>query len=102
MIAGAITVFVSKQSVLKYFGTHSRKILSYSVASFSNCVLAACSRTVGPLFAGIYRGGAGIGPTTAFLCSGLAINVLVIVFTARVVGVGIGINLYLFGNGKRT
>lgn len=90
-IAGAIAVFVSKQSVLKYFGAHARKITSYSVASVSGCILAACSCTVIPLFASIYKRGAGIGPATAFLYSGPAINVLAIVFTARVLGVGIGV-----------
>ncbi len=90
-IAGAIAVFVSKQSVLKYFGAHARKIVSYSLASISGCILAACSCTVVPLFAGIYRRGAGIGPATAFLYSGPAINILAIVFTARVLGIGIGV-----------
>lgn len=90
-IAGAIAVFVSKQSVLKYFGVQAKKYVSYSVASVSGAVLAACSCTVIPLFAGIYRRGAGIGPATAFLYSGPAINILAIVFTARVLGVTIGI-----------
>lgn len=90
-IAGAIAVFVSKQSVLKYFGVQAKKYVSYSVASVSGAVLAACSCTVIPLFAGIYRRGAGIGPATAFLYSGPAINILAIVFTARVLGFTIGI-----------
>lgn len=90
-IAGAIAVFVSKQSVIKYFGAHAEKYVSYSVASVSGAILAACSCTVIPLFAGIYRRGAGIGPATAFLYSGPAINVLAIVFTARVLGFGIGL-----------
>ena len=75
-IAGAIGVFVSQASVLKYFGSTAKKILSYSVASVSGTVLAVCSCTVLPLFAGIYTRGAGIGPATAFLYSGPAINVL--------------------------
>ncbi len=90
-IAGAIAVFVSKQSVIKYFGSEAKKYVSYSVASVSGCILAACSCTVIPLFAGIYRRGAGIGPATAFLYSGPAINILAIVFTARVLGLEIGI-----------
>ena len=90
-IAGAIAVFVSKQSVLKYFGAHARKTVSYSVASISGCILAACSCTVIPLFAGIYRRGAGIGPATAFLYSGPAINILAIVFTARILGFKVGV-----------
>jgi hypothetical protein len=89
-IAGAIAVFVSQAAVLKYFGGTARKILSYSVASISGTVLAVCSCTVLPLFAGIYTRGAGIGPATAFLYSGPAINVLAIVLTARILGWQLG------------
>lgn len=90
-IAGAIAVFVSQASVLKYFGPTAKKILSYSVASVSGTVLAVCSCTVLPLFAGIYSRGAGIGPATAFLYSGPAINVLAIVLTARILGWELGL-----------
>lgn len=90
-IAGAIGVFVSQASVLKYFGSTAKKILSYSVASVSGTVLAVCSCTVLPLFAGIYTRGAGIGPATAFLYSGPAINVLAIVLTARILGWELGL-----------
>ena len=90
-IAGAIAVFVSQAAVLKYFGAQAHKILSYSVASVSGMVLAVCSCTVLPLFAGIYIRGAGIGPATAFLYSGPAINVLAIVLTARILGWQLGI-----------
>ena len=90
-IAGAIASFVSQASVLKYFGATARKILSYSVASVSGTVLAVCSCTVLPLFAGIYSRGAGIGPATAFLYSGPAINVLAIVLTARILGWELGL-----------
>ncbi len=90
-IAGAIAVFVSQASVLKYFGATARKILSYSVASVSGTILAVCSCTVLPLFAGVYTRGAGIGPATAFLYSGPAINVLAIVLTARILGWHLGL-----------
>lgn len=90
-IAGAIAVFVSQASVLKYFGAGANKVLSYGVASVSGSVLAVCSCTVLPLFAGIYTRGAGIGPATAFLYSGPAINVLAIILTARVLGLPLGI-----------
>lgn len=90
-IAGAIAVFVSQASVIKYFGPQANKILSYCVASVSGTILAVCSCTVLPLFAGIYTRGAGIGPATAFLYSGPAINVLAIVFTARVLGWKLGL-----------
>jgi hypothetical protein len=90
-IAGAISVFVSQASVLKYFGSRAKKILSYSVASVSGTVLAVCSCTVLPLFAGIYSRGAGIGPATAFLYSGPAINVLAITLTAKILGWQLGL-----------
>ena len=90
-IAGAIAVFVSQSSVMKYLGAGANKVLAYGVASVSGTVLAVCSCTVLPLFAGIYRMGAGLGPATAFLYSGPAINVLAIVLTARVLGLELGI-----------
>ena len=90
-IAGAIAVFVSKTSVLKFFGAHTKKYISYSVASVSGAILAVCSCTVLPLFASIYKRGAGIGPASAFLFSGPAINILAIVLTAQVLGYGIGL-----------
>ncbi|HDQ03852.1 MAG TPA: permease [Deltaproteobacteria bacterium] len=90
-IAGAIAVFVSQAALLKYFGAKANKILSYSVASVSGSVLAVCSCTVLPLFAGIYTRGAGIGPATAFLYSGPAINVLAIILTAKVLGWKLGL-----------
>jgi hypothetical protein len=90
-IAGAIAVFVSQASVLKYFGAQAQKILAYSVASVSGTVLAVCSCTVLPLFAGIYARGAGIGPATAFLYSGPAINVLAITLTAKILGWQLGL-----------
>ena len=90
-IAGAITVFVTKTTVLKYFGNQAKKYISYSIASVSGAILAVCSCTVLPLFAGIYKRGAGIGPATTFLFSGPAINILAIILTARVLGYEIGL-----------
>lgn len=90
-IAGAIAVFVSQASVLKYFGAKANKFLSYSVASVSGTILAVCSCTVLPLFAGIYTRGAGIGPAAAFLYSGPAINVLAISLTAKILGWQLGL-----------
>ncbi|MFP4482535.1 MAG: permease [Thermovirgaceae bacterium] len=90
-IAGAISVFVSAQSVMKYLGGQAHKVVAYSVAAVSGTVLAVCSCTVLPLFAGIYKRGAGLGPATAFLYSGPAINVLAIILTARILGVQLGI-----------
>jgi uncharacterized membrane protein YraQ (UPF0718 family) len=90
-IAGAIAVFVSQGAVLKYFGAQAKKLLAYSVASVSGTILAVCSCTVLPLFAGIYTRGAGIGPATAFLYSGPAINVLAISLTAKILGWKLGL-----------
>ena len=90
-IAGAITVFVSQASVMKYLGAGANKALAYGVASVSGTLLAVCSCTVLPLFAGIYKRGAGLGPATAFLYSGPAINVLAVVLTARVLGWQLGV-----------
>jgi uncharacterized membrane protein YraQ (UPF0718 family) len=90
-IAGAIGVFVAHDTVIRYLGPSAHKAVAYGVASVSGSVLAVCSCTVLPLFAGIYRRGAGLGPATAFLYAGPAINVLAIILTARVLGVEIGV-----------
>ena len=89
-IAGAIAVFISQGAVLKYFGPQAKRIVSYSVASVSGAILAVCSCTVLPLFGGIYARGAGLGPAIAFLYSGPAINVLAIVYSARLLGYDLG------------
>ncbi len=90
-IAGAIGVFVSQASVMRYLGAKANKVLAYGVASISGTILAVCSCTVLPLFAGIYRMGAGLGPASAFLYSGPAINVLAIFLTARILGIEMGV-----------
>jgi uncharacterized protein len=90
-IAGAISALLNKETVLKYFGADAPKWLCYSVAATSGTILAVCSCTILPMFAGINKKGAGIGPATAFLFSGPAINLLAIVLTARVLGLDIGI-----------
>jgi uncharacterized membrane protein YraQ (UPF0718 family) len=90
-IAGAITTFLSKQSVLKHLGPKANKVEAYSVASVSGTLLAVCSCSVLPMFAGIYRVGAGLGPAACFLYAGPAINVLAIFLTARVLGFELGV-----------
>jgi len=90
-IAGGISCFVSQGAVMKYLGARAKKLISYSVAAVSGSVLAVCSCTILPLFAGIWKQGAGLGPATAFLYAGPAINVLAVILTARVLGAGIGI-----------
>ncbi len=91
LIAGAIAAFVDKAAILKYLGPNASKPAAYGVGATSGCVLAVCSCTVLPLFAGIYRMGAGLGPAMAFLYAGPAINVLAVILTARVLGVEIGL-----------
>jgi uncharacterized protein len=90
-IADAISVFVSQAAVMKYLGAGAKKVMSYSVASVSGTILAVCSCTVLPLFAGIRKRGAGLGPAIAFLYSGPAINFLAIVLTARILGPELGL-----------
>ena len=90
-IAGAIAALVKKDAILKYFGPDAKKIKSYTVASVSGTILAVCSCTILPLFAGIYKKGSGLGPAVTFLFAGPAINVLAIIYTATVLGMDIGI-----------
>jgi uncharacterized membrane protein YraQ (UPF0718 family) len=90
-IAGAISVFVSQASVMRYLGPRASKWVAYPVAAVSGTILAVCSCTVLPLFSGIHKRGAGLGPATAFLYSGPAINALAIILTARELGLEIGI-----------
>ncbi|HPI76772.1 MAG TPA: permease [bacterium] len=90
-IAGAIAVFISQAAVMKYLGAKANKVLAYGVASVSGSILAVCSCTVLPLFSGIYRMGAGLGPASAFLYSGPAINILAIILTARILGFQLGV-----------
>jgi uncharacterized membrane protein YraQ (UPF0718 family) len=90
-IAGAIGQFVSQGAVMKYLGSSAKRPVAYGVASVSGGVLAVCSCTVLPLFGSIYRRGAGLGPASAFLYSGPAINVLAMILTARVLGLELGV-----------
>jgi uncharacterized membrane protein YraQ (UPF0718 family) len=90
-IAGVIAVFISQAAVIKYFGAEAKKWLSYTVASVSGTILAVCSCTILPLFSGIHKRGAGLGPAIAFLYSGPAINILAIILTARILGLELGI-----------
>ncbi len=90
-IAGAIAVFVSQGAVMKYLGANAEKWLAYGVASVSGSILAVCSCTILPLFAGIQKRGAGLGPAITFLYSGPAINILAIILTARILGIELGL-----------
>jgi len=90
-IAGAISAFASQAAILKYFGPRAKKPVAYAVGSVSGAILAVCSCTVLPLFGGIYKRGAGLGPAIAFLFSGPAINILAIVYTANILGYELGV-----------
>ncbi len=90
-IAGVIAVFISQNSVIKYFGANAKKWLAYTIASVSGTVLAVCSCTILPLFSSIHKRGAGLGPAVAFLYSGPAINILAIILTARILGFEMGV-----------
>lgn len=90
-IAGAISTFLSQASVMRYLGPDANRAMAYTVASVSGIVLAVCSCSVLPMFAGIYTMGAGLGPASAFLYSGPAINIMAIFLSARVLGFDIGL-----------
>ncbi len=89
-IAGAISVFLDTQAVIRFFGPQAKRVMAYGAASVSGVILAVCSCTVLPLFKGIYRKGAGLGPAISFLYSGPAINVLSIVLSFKVFGWELG------------
>ncbi|WP_158855426.1 permease [Halorhabdus sp. CUG00001] len=89
-IAGGISAVLSDHFVKKYLSAQAPKLQAYSIASVSGIALAVCSCTILPMFAGLYKKGAGIGPATAFLFSGPAINVLAVVFTASALSLPLG------------
>ncbi|MCI0698615.1 permease [candidate division KSB1 bacterium] len=95
-IAGGIAVYVKKDSILQLLGPTAKKYIAYPVASVSGGLLAVCSCTILPLFAGIYKRGAGIGPAIAFLFSGPAINVTAIILTSSVIGVDFAVGRLIF------
>ncbi len=90
-IAGAIAASAARSAIMRYLGPGAKRVVAYAVAAISGGVLSVCSCTILPLFAGIYKRGAGLGPATTFLYAGPAINVLAIFLTARVLGADIGI-----------
>ncbi|MDD1696246.1 MAG: permease [Methanoregula sp.] len=90
-IAGAIASFIKKEAILKYFSPETKKTTSYGIASVSGAILAVCSCTILPMFAGILRKGSGLGPAITFLYAGPAINILAIVYTAQVLGLDLGV-----------
>lgn len=90
-IAGAIATFVRQDAIMRYLGPKAPKPVAYTMASLSGGILAVCSCTVLPIFAGIWRMGAGLGPAVAFLYSGPAISALAIILTSRILGLELGL-----------
>lgn len=90
LIAGGVNIFVSPSLVFKYLGAKTNKIISYSIAIVAGIVISVCSCTAIPLFAGIRKRGAGIGPSFAFLLSAPALDILPVVYTFRLLGNSFG------------
>ncbi len=86
-IAGAMTALIPKESVTRFLGRNTPKWISYPAAALAGSVLAVCSCTIVPLFAGIYKKGAGLGPAITFLFFAPAANILALVYTGGVIGV---------------
>ncbi|HIJ07447.1 MAG: Uncharacterized protein XE11_0240 [Methanomicrobiales archaeon 53_19] len=90
-IAGGIAAFIRKDVIMKYFSPDAPKTVAYGIASVSGTVLAVCSCTILPMFAGLFKRGSGIGPAITFVYAGPAINILAIVYTAKVLGIDLGL-----------
>jgi len=86
-IAGAMTALIPKESVTRFLGRNTPKFISYPAAALAGSLLAVCSCTIVPLFAGIYKKGAGLGPAITFLFFAPAANILALVYTGGVIGV---------------
>lgn len=86
LLAGAMVSFISKEAIIKYLGSSSNKLKSFSLASFASFFIAACSCTVIPIASGIYYQGAGIGPAFIFLWVAPAANILAIIYTGSILG----------------
>lgn len=85
-IAGALSALFRKESVTRYLGPDTPRYISYPVASFAGLLIAVCSCTILPLFAGIWKKGAGLGPAVTFLFTGPAVNILAILYTGSLIG----------------
>jgi uncharacterized protein len=90
-IAGAMTALIPKEIVTRFLGRNTPKFISYPAAAAAGFLLAVCSCTVIPLFAGIYKKGAGLGPAITFLFIAPAINILALVYTGGVIGMDLAI-----------
>jgi uncharacterized membrane protein YraQ (UPF0718 family) len=85
-IAGAMTALIPKETVTRFLGRNTPKYVSYPAAALAGSLLAVCSCTIVPLFAGIYKKGAGIGPAITFLFFAPAANILALIYTGGIIG----------------
>ncbi|MGM0375076.1 MAG: permease, partial [Chloroflexota bacterium] len=90
-IAGAMSALIPKESITRYLGRNTPKFISYPAAAAAGFTLAVCSCTVIPLFAGIHKKGAGIGPAITFLFVAPAVNILALSYTGTVLGMDLAI-----------
>lgn len=86
LLAGAMVSFISKEAIIRYLGSSTNKLKSFSLASFGSFFVAACSCTVIPVASGIYYQGAGIGPAFIFLWVAPATNILAVIYTGSILG----------------
>ena len=85
-IAGALSALVPQQSIIRFLGPDAPKYVSYPAAAGAGSLLAVCSCTIQPLFAGIYSKGAGLGPAITFLFFAPAANILALSYTGVALG----------------
>jgi uncharacterized protein len=90
-IAGAMTALIPKETITRFLGRNTPKIISYPASAAAGFLLAVCSCTVIPLFAGIYKKGAGLGPAITFLFVAPAVNILALSYTGTVIGIDLAI-----------
>ena len=86
-IAGAMAALIPKASITRWLGRHTPAYVSYPAAALAGSLIAVCSCTIVPLFAGIYRKGAGIGPAVTFLFFAPAGNIMALAYTGSILGV---------------
>lgn len=92
IIAGFMSSMIPKEAVTRYLGPKASRWISYPASAFGGFILAVCSCTILPLFAGIWKRGAGLGPAVTFLFVGPAINILAITYTGATIGMDIAVS----------
>jgi uncharacterized membrane protein YraQ (UPF0718 family) len=91
VIAGYISAMVPKEVITRYLGPRAPRWISYPTAAFGGFILAVCSCTILPLFAGIWKRGAGLGVAVTFLFVGPAVNILAIAYTGAAIGMDVAV-----------